>query len=139
MVKYKSNAIMTYSLNAYLPLEGFQVVFNGSKGRIQAKALENSYINAGGATAKEGAVKENSIEVYPMFGEPYKVEVERKAGGHGGGDPVLLEDLFGNPPEDKFKRAASHVDGVMSIMTGVAANKSIATGKQIRIEDLIKL
>ena len=33
MVRYRNNAIMTYSLNAYLPWEGFRVAFNGSKGR----------------------------------------------------------------------------------------------------------
>ena len=30
-----------------------------------------------------------------MFGEPYEVIVEQEAGGHGGGDPRLLDDLFG--------------------------------------------
>ena len=34
MVRYANKAIMTYSLNAYLPWEGYRVAFNGSKGRI---------------------------------------------------------------------------------------------------------
>lgn len=139
MVKYRSNAILNYSLNAYLPLEGYRVAFNGSKGRIQVKAIESAYVNAGGHGELEGAVKEKSIMVYPMFGEAYPVEVENAAGGHGGGDPVLLNDLFGQAEADRFKRAASHVDGVMSIMTGIAANQSIATGQPVQIENLIKL
>ena len=36
IVRYRNKAIMTYSLCAYAPWEGFRVVFNGSKGRIQA-------------------------------------------------------------------------------------------------------
>lgn len=30
-----------------------------------------------------------------MFGEPYEVEIVEGEGGHGGGDPILLRDLFG--------------------------------------------
>ena len=44
----------------------------------------------------EGKLKEKSVRVLPMFGEPYEVEVVEGKGGHGGGDPVLLQDLFGN-------------------------------------------
>ena len=139
MVRYKSNAILTYSLNAYMPWEGFRVMINGTKGRIQASIVEQTYINGGGDVALEGAVKQTSIGVFPMFGEPYQVEIEEGIGGHGGGDPVLLNDIFGVPKEDRFKRAASHIDGAMSILTGIAANKSIATGLPVEVDSLVKL
>ncbi len=42
------------------------------------------------------------------------------------------------PPEDPFKRAAGYVDGAMSILTGVAANKSIASGMPVKIRDLVQ-
>ncbi len=137
MVRYDSNAILTYSLFAYAPWEGFRVSFNGDNGRIQMIVKENSYVNAGGDVELDGAVREKSITVYPMFGKPYDVQIEEAAGGHGGGDPRLLDDIFGSPEPDPFKRAASHIDGVMSILTGVAANKSIATGMPIKIKDLV--
>jgi hypothetical protein len=73
-----------------------------------------------------------------MFAEPYEVDVTMQAGGHGGGDPVLLNDLFGVPVADRFNRAASHVDGAMSILTGIAANKSIATGLPVQIDNLVR-
>ncbi|NLP45682.1 MAG: Gfo/Idh/MocA family oxidoreductase [Epulopiscium sp.] len=139
LVRYKNNAILTYSLNAYMPWEGFRVVFNGSKGRIQVSVVEKTYVNAGGDKALEGAVEQKSISVFPMFGEPYEVDIEEGIGGHGGGDPVLLNDLFGEPTEDPFHRAASHVDGAMSILTGIAANKSIATGMPIHIDDCLRI
>ena len=138
LVKYNNNAILTYSLNAYMPWEGYRVAFNGSKGRIQVSIVEKSYVNSGGALGMEGAVEGRSISVFPMFGEPYEVEIEDAKGGHGGGDPILLNDIFGTPKEDKFNRAASHEDGAMSILTGIAANKSIATGMPIEIENLVK-
>lgn len=137
MVKYQDKSILTYSLNAYMPWEGFRVAFNGSEGRIQVSVVEASYVNAGGDKALEGAVKKKSIAVFPMFGEPYEVEVKEGKGGHGGGDPILLNDLFGTPEEDPFNRAASHVDGALSILTGIAANKSIATGLPVDIDGLV--
>ena len=137
-VKYKSGTILTYSLNAYMPWEGFNVVFNGSKGRIEVKVIEKSYINAGGDKSDEGALTGKTIMVHPMFGAPYEAEIIESAGGHGGGDPVLLNDIFGVPEPDPFNRAASHVDGAMSILTGVAANKSIVSGLPVNIDDLVK-
>ncbi|PZE22099.1 Gfo/Idh/MocA family protein [Paenibacillus xerothermodurans] len=138
MVRYRSKAILTYSLYAYAPWEGFRVVFNGSKGRIEMNVVESSYVNSGGEQALEGAVKGKSIIVHPMFDAPYEVQVEERAGGHGGGDPVLLNDLFGTPEPDRFKRAASHVDGAMSILTGIAGNRSLKTGLPVKVSDLVQ-
>ncbi len=104
------------------------------------KVIEKSYINAGGDKKDEGAAVLQSIHVYPMFGEPYEVIVEQEAGGHGGGDPRLLDDLFGEEKEeDPWNRAATHVDGILSILTGIAANHSIASGKAVVIDELVSL
>lgn len=138
MVRYKNNTILTYSLNAYLPWEGYRIAFNGSKGRLQVMVVEKPYVSAAGNSDLEGAVKLKSVTVFPMFGEPYEVTVQEQAGGHGGGDPVLLNDLFGVPVPDPFHRAASHVDGVMSILTGIAANKSMATGLPVQVKELLE-
>ncbi|RAV03469.1 Gfo/Idh/MocA family protein [Paenibacillus sp. YN15] len=138
IVRYKNKAILTYSLNAYMPWEGYRIAFNGSKGRIEMNVVEMSYVNSGGDKALEGAVKGRNITVFPMFEAPYSVEVEEGVGGHGGGDPVLLNDLFGTPAEDIYNRAANHIDGAMSIMTGIAANQSIRTGESVKVADLMK-
>ncbi|GIQ64232.1 dehydrogenase [Paenibacillus cisolokensis] len=137
-VRYRNKAILTYSLNAYMPWEGFNVAFNGSKGRIEMKVVEQSYVNGGGDKALEGAVVGEHILVFPMFGEPYRVEIERKQGGHGGGDPILLNDLFGVPEDDPLRRAATHRDGAMSILTGIAANHSIRTGQPVKVDSLLR-
>lgn len=138
MVKYKNKAILTYSLNAYLPWEGFNVNINGSKGRIEMKVVEKSYVNSGGDKADEGALKAKTITVFPMFAAPYQVEIEEGVGGHGGGDPILLKDIFDKPSDDRFNRAASHVDGAMSILTGIAGNISLRTGQPVAVDKLVK-
>ncbi|CAM3673193.1 Gfo/Idh/MocA family oxidoreductase [Cohnella lubricantis] len=138
LVKYKNKAQLTYSLNAYLPWEGYRIAFNGTKGRIEMKVVEQSYVNSGGDKALEGAVQGVNILVFPMFGEAYKVDFELGEGGHGGGDPVLLNDIFGVPAPDRFNRAANHIDGARSILTGIAANKSIRTGQAVKVDDLVR-
>ena len=138
LVKYESGAIMSYSLTAYSPKEGFRVVFTGTKGRMELEVTEAVYVNGAGDKALEGAAKKKSITVFPMFDAAYDVEIPELAGGHGGGDPILLNDIFGTPDPDPLNRAASHVDGAMSILTGVAANKSIATGMPVDIKPLVE-
>ena len=119
-------------------MEGFRVTFTGTKGRMEVNIDETIYINAGGDAGQEGATKKRSVRVYPQFAAPYDVEIPTGNGGHGGGDPALLRDLFGEPEYDEFHRAASHIDGAMSILTGIAANKSIASGMPVNICDLVK-
>lgn len=137
VVTYKNKAILTYSLNAYLPWEGFIVSFNGSKGRMEVRVREQSYINSGGLKSDEGRLKEKEIKVLPIFGEPYEVDAVEGKGGHGGGDPILLQHLFGTPTKDEFNRAASHIDGATSILTGIAGNISLATGQVVKIDSLV--
>ena len=113
-------------------------MINGTKGRLEYHSVERPYINAGGDKKDEGALKYSSIRVYPMFGDPYDVQVKTGEGGHGGGDPVMLDDIFlENPPHDEFHRAADFHDGVKSILVGIAGNKSIASGQMINIDSLI--
>lgn len=136
MVKYKNKAVMNYSLNAYMPWEGFIIVFNGTKGRLEVRVTEKSYVNSGGAKENEGALGGIDMTVQPLFAAPYRVEIVQGEGGHGGGDPVMLRDIFDKPQEDRFNRAASHVDGAWSIMTGIAANRSIRTGLPVKVNEL---
>ncbi|HHV94757.1 MAG TPA: Gfo/Idh/MocA family oxidoreductase [Firmicutes bacterium] len=139
MVRYDTKAILTYSLNAYMPWEGYRVAFNGTDGRIEVNVCERSYVSGGTRKSAEGAVERKEIVVLPMFGEPYKVEVQDAEGGHGGGDPALLRDLFGEPQEDPLNRAASHIDGALSIAVGMAANKSMRTGQAVQVDELFEL
>jgi len=137
IVKYHNGAVMSYSLNAYSPIEGFRVCITGTKGRMILDVVESVYVNGQGKHEAEGLVRGKKLTVYPMFAEPYIVEIPEGEGGHGGGDPVLLQDIFGIPEPDPLKRAASHVDGVASIMTGISANKSIATGMPVKVDELL--
>jgi predicted dehydrogenase len=139
VICYKNGAYMSYSLNAYCPKEGYSITFNGTRGRLEHTTLETSYVS-GSAKSKvhETIKKGSSTWIFPHFSEPYQVELWTSAGGHGGGDDPMLQDLFHpQPPEDKYKRAAGVADGAWSILTGVAANKSLATGRAVSVPGLV--
>ena len=138
LVGYDSGAVMTYSLNAYQPWEGFRIALNGNRGRIELEVRENSYISAGGEKEHEGSLSGRSLRVCPHFAAPYEVELEESGGGHGGGDPIMLRDIFGSPAGDPFDRRASHVDGAWSILTGVAGNRSLQTGQPVEVASLVR-
>ncbi len=139
VVSYDTGAKMAYSLNAFSPWEGFLVCFNGTKGRLERKEVESSYVSGDGKTPHQVAHDQSCLRVYPHFKEPYSVEEWTGEGGHGGGDPLLLDDIFSpNPKPDRYLRAADQRAGACSILTGVAANRSMESGSQVRIADLVQ-
>jgi predicted dehydrogenase len=140
LVKYKSGAQMSYSLTAYAPWEGYRIAFNGTKGRIELNHQEASYINAGNGLLTEGMSNSEQILLLPLFDKPRVIEVPLGSGGHGGGDPLMLEDIFSNRKKaDPLNRAANHFDGARSILTGIAANVSFDNGMPVRVDDLLHL
>jgi len=138
VVDYASGAKMTYSLNAFMPWEGYTITFNGTKGRIEHKCEESVYVSGDGSV--QGALEKEGTwtRVYPHWKPAYEVELWTGEGGHGGGDKPLVDDLFKpDPPEDKYKRRADQRAGAWSILTGVAANRSMESGQAVMIDDLV--
>lgn len=139
-VNYRSGATMSYSLNAFMPWEGYIVSFNGSKGRLEHICKEQVYVNGDGSIPGELIPEGTQTRVLPHFQAGYEVEVWQSEGGHGGADPVMLHDLFApEGPADQYKRAADHRAGAWSILTGIAANHAIRSGQPVRLADLIDL
>ena len=137
-VRYRNGVTMSYSLNSFMPWEGYIVAFNGTKGRLEYTTGATSYISGDGNTPGKTIKKASSIRVLPHFEEPYSVEVRKGIGGHGGGDDLLLGGLLsGKPANDPLKRSAGYAEGAYSILTGVAANQSMADNRPILIESLV--
>jgi predicted dehydrogenase len=141
--RYQNGVLLSYCLIAYSPWEGLRVAITGTKGRVELDVMENiNHLMGDGkvGNASKGAFKEATLRVFPMFGQAYEVEAPSGDGGHGGADPVMLEQIFSpNPPHDPFYRAASHLDGAASILVGIAGNESMQTGKLVQINDLFPL
>lgn len=141
LVRYRDGTLLNYSLNAFSPYEGYRVAFNGDRGRIEYRELHGAHLvedqKIGEEHAQAGA---SELRVFPHFRLPYPVAVPRGEGDHGGSDPLLQAQIFQrDPPEDPFQRSAGHEQGAASILIGIAANQSIASGQPVRITDLVSL
>lgn len=137
LVRYKSGAMLNYSLITFNPWEGYRVSINGTKGRIEHQSQVTTSLNGDGKV--EGALKcqDLYIRVYPHFKTPYEVKVWQGQGSHDGGDTVMLRDIFNPASPDPLQRSADYVQGAYSILTGIAANKSIAANKPYTINELV--
>jgi predicted dehydrogenase len=151
-IKYANNVQVSYSLTTYSPYEGYRIAFNGTKGRLEAWIQERQpwqkkdYDELRLTTnfGKTELIKiargggGDDISFWTHKKEPSK---KTKAGwGHGGGDVRLKDKIFKNPSmPDPLKQSAGTRDGAMSILVGIAARKSIETGKPIKITELTDL
>jgi predicted dehydrogenase len=144
LVRYAGGATLSYHLTAYSPWEGYRVMFNGTRGRLELDVVERSYVSGGAgdpnAPGAGGgpAIDVTRVTLQRLWNAPEVIPIEEGDGGHGGGDARLLADLFGGSPEpDPLGRAAGHLDGARAMLVGAAANRSFATGRPVRVPDLI--
>lgn len=141
--QFRNGVILSYSLVTYSPWEGFRASITGTKGRVELYVRHATHIIMGQSDkelAAQQAGGEEKLTLFPMFGVPRDIPIPHAEGGHGGGDPILLEQLFlPNPPADPYKRNASELDGAGSLLWGAAAVKSIQSGQPVNVDDLLKL
>ncbi|MFH1377954.1 MAG: Gfo/Idh/MocA family oxidoreductase [Planctomycetota bacterium] len=139
-VDYKNGVRMSYSLNAFMPYEGYKIAFNGTKGRLELDCLEASFINSeDGYAERGGSSNYEKMMLFRSFKSGEEIEIPKGVGGHGGGDVPLLNDVFlGASADDDLHHAAGMRDGAMSILTGIAANESMKTGLPVDVTKLVK-
>ncbi len=131
LVRYANGAQMSYSLTAYAPYEGWHMVFTGRDGRMELQEYDNGLFASGDML---------HICLLDRKGNLTTHDVAVGQGGHGGGDSVLLRRLFsGESIADPLDHMARSRAGAMSILTGIAANQSIATGAAVDVEELLKM
>lgn len=138
LVTYDTGATLSYSLNAFNAWEGYTVAFNGTKGRLEHSIVESIYVN--GTESVQGGVAPDGVKirVVPLRGAGYDIEPWSAEGDHGGGDRLMLEDIFlPEPSPDKYLRAADERAGACSILVGIAANLSLQAGGAVQIAGLL--
>ena len=141
IVKYDTGATMSYTLNAFNAWEGYHIAFNGTKGRIEHSIVEQMYVNGADGDEAQGAIKAGGtvVRVIPLRDAATDHKPWKGTGSHGGGDVVMLNDVFlPNPPADKYERNSDERGGAESILVGAAANMSFLTGKPVKIADMVK-
>lgn len=150
VVDYARGSTMSYSLNAHSPWEGYTVSVNGTRGRAELNVVERGSVTVdeGGRTIVDPSARPDLISddpsrpvgerlmVQPHFGRARVVEIDGSAGGHGGGDDMLLHDVFRGGLADPLGRTADWTDGIRSVAVGLAGNLSLASDAAVRISDL---
>jgi predicted dehydrogenase len=126
-VRYRNGAVLAYSCTAYSPWEGYTLAFNGTKGRLEVEFVER-------APGREPGIE---MTLAPLRVPAEKLEVDTGPGEHYGGDRLLRDHLFRGFEADPLGLQADSRAGAMSILTGVAANRSIATGQPVKIAELL--
>ncbi|MDZ7265125.1 MAG: gfo/Idh/MocA family oxidoreductase, partial [candidate division KSB1 bacterium] len=111
----------------------------GTKGRLEHRIEESIYIS--GTDAVQGGLKAGGTftRVIPLRGAAQDFEPWSGEGGHGGGDKVLLDDLFlPQKPSDKYLRAADQRSGAYAMLVGAAANRCFQSGQAIQVSELVQ-
>jgi hypothetical protein len=148
-VDYDGGPTLSYSLNAHSPWEGYRVAVNGTEGRAELEVVERAAVihstdkktvvdPSATPVEEDDAVRRNGERlVVQRHWEPaYEVPIVNGEGGHGGGDNLLLSDLFNGPGEDPLGRPSGYLDGLRSVSVGIAGNASLETELPVRISEL---
>ncbi|MCT8139618.1 Gfo/Idh/MocA family oxidoreductase [Anaerobacillus sp. CMMVII] len=132
-VKYDKGALLSYSINFSVPYEGYRLAINGTKGRIETTEFHEP------SRIPFPFPEQQTVDYFPLFGSKEVIHVVQNKGGHGGGDPLLLEDLFlGVDPRRNYEILAGAKAGAYSIAVGEALWKSSQENRQIKISELLE-
>ena len=148
-VDYDGGPTLSYSLNAHSPWEGYRVSVNGTEGRVELDVVERAAVHGSGdkknvvdpsATPieEDDAVRSNGerLVLQRHWEIAREVEIVNGEGGHGGGDVLMLSDLFNGPGEDPLGRPSGYMDGLRAVSVGIAGNESLTTGLPVLIPEL---
>ncbi len=133
-VRYKNGVLLNYSANFSTPWEGYRLAINGTRGRIETE----EWGGVGTVSFPSEFSGRRFIDYYPIFESKERIWIKDGKGTHGGGDPMILEDIFLGPdPRRKYKILADSRDALNSIAIGDAVFNSIREDRLIRMSDII--
>jgi predicted dehydrogenase len=129
-VRYHNGVLMTYSLNCFMPYEGYKLSFNGTKGRLDARVYHAQ-------PWKEDVLAD--IRITPLFKDSRTETVGAGGGGHWGSDTKMQDLIFRGPRPDPLHQAATPREAALACLLGIAGRRSIELQRPVFIEELVKL
>jgi predicted dehydrogenase len=128
-VLFHNRVSMSYSLNAFMPYEGYSVGFNGTRGRLDARVYHRQPWTVGGLA---------EFRITKNFGATRTFALSEGEGSHFGADQVMQDLIFRNT-EDPLGRPAGSRDGALSALVGIAARHSIEQRRPVKIDELVRI
>ncbi|WP_415855715.1 Gfo/Idh/MocA family protein [Sinomonas sp. G460-2] len=147
VVGYRGGASMAYTLVAHSPWEGYRVAFNGTEGRVEIEVVERGSVAPDKHTLDPSVAEDpehpgaharpagQRVLLQRLWEPAREIPIPEGEGGHGGGDAMLLSDVFRGPGNDPLHHQAGYIDGIRSVLVGVGANESLRTGQAVRLAD----
>jgi len=125
-IRYANQVTVSYSLNAFMPIEGHAIAFNGTHGRMEIRQFEKQPWEA---------PEHDEILLVRSYGGGFeRIQVPHAPGGHYGGDDRMRNMIFKDGADPLGQRAGSRA-GAMSVMVGLAALESAQQGRTVRIAE----
>jgi len=128
-ILYENGVQVSYSLNTFMPIEGYHLAFNGKKGRIEIRQYERQAWKM---------PDDDEILIMKNFGPVNRIRVPHQRGGHFGGDLALQNMLFAPGMTDPLEQRAGARAGAVSVLCGVAAVESARRGEPVKVRPLLE-
>jgi predicted dehydrogenase len=125
-IRYTNDVTVSYSLNAFMPIEGHAIAFNGTHGRMELRQFEKQ--------PWETPDADEILLVRSYGGGVERIQMPHAGGGHFGGDDRMRNTIFRNGADPLGQRAGSRA-GAMSVMVGLAALESAQSARTVRIAE----
>ncbi|MCK6442195.1 Gfo/Idh/MocA family protein [Elstera cyanobacteriorum] len=126
-ILYENGVQVAYSLNTFMPIEGYHLAFNGTKGRIEIRQYEDQPWDEPDVDTILVIQNDRSVE---------KLKLPFTRGGHFGGDVRLQRMIVDRNLPDPYAQRADARAGALSVFCGVAALKSADSGVSVKLADL---
>ncbi len=135
VVRYQGGPTMSYACNFCTPWEGYRLGINGTGGRVEIEHRTDPDPTGQTNPAPETGL----ITYYPLFGGKQLIEIPPVAGGHGGADFVIQNDLIVGPSKEskELLLVAGSQAGAHAVAIGEAVVRSIKDKRSIDIVALL--
>jgi len=128
-ILYDNGVQVSYSLNTFMPIEGYHLAFNGRRGRLEIRQYEKQ---------PWPMPDEDEILLARNFGPVERIRVAHGTGGHFGGDVALQRILFEPGVPDPLNQRAGAWAGALSVACGIAATMSAKSGEPVAVKPLLE-
>jgi hypothetical protein len=129
-VRYHTGVMMSFSLNAFMPYEGYRIAFNGTKGRLDARVYHAQPWEVEGLA---------DIRITPLYKESRTLTVGKGGAGHWGADERLHNSIFRGPVPDPLHQRITLREAALECLLPIAARRSIEQKCPVFIEELVKI
>ena len=127
---------VSFHLCAHASQEGVILHVEGSKGRLEHSLLDDTAPLAQDGRYGNTTIKAMTLRVRSFEKPAEDIPVEERKGGHWGADPLMLSEILGARPPSHCM--ASMEDGIQAVLVGAAANLSIAEGRRVDVQSLLR-